>query len=550
MAAKTRYGSAHFADVQDLKAAGLLSKTGLPFGFTWEKKARQIRFKADTANLILGTAGSEKLVSFIAYQMLERDRSVILDMKGEIAAITAMMQPWCNIYCFNPYGLWRDAPWFLPHHSFNPLDMLDKNAPSFFEDALTLALNLINRSKASGGTSQHFDNKAIALCHAVILCLKEYNEHASLIDLFHFIGDLRGGGEEDFFQDLHYPAMKGSVFASVQQMADELLSKRSNAPAEFESILSTVSNSLAILGSPSLQMALSGRSDITAEQFCQPDKSRKFFIIIPAHLMEACAPVIRCIFAAFTIQQQRRPLGQLHMVIDEAAQLGKFDALLRMFAYGRGSKTRVSAVFQNYGQIVENYGKEGTDTLMGNAQTKLILGVASEQTAKFVSDYLGKATHEFDPYLKQMEAEQKRNNALLQAMRGGNITHHIADIVQADAGMDNPERVARNLLNPDEVMHMDSEAGIVSFHGLGIRPYQYRKIPYYQNKKTAPLFLPNPFIAHDHITMPSWFGRTKRVPIITETVPVPVSHLPQYQMGQWSYPKGFKPKLPKKSGDK
>ena len=88
--------------------------------------------------------------------------------------------------------------------------------------------------------------------------------------------------------------------------------------------LSTVSNSLAILGSPSLQMALSGNSAITAERFCQPDKSRKFFIIIPAHLMEACAPVIRCIFAAFTIQQQRKPLGsQMHLQIDEAAQLGK-----------------------------------------------------------------------------------------------------------------------------------------------------------------------------------------------------------------------------------
>lgn len=546
MAAHTRFGSAHFADAQDLKTAGLLAETGLPFGFTWGKKPKQIRFKADTANLILGTAGSGKLATKLAYDMLEKDqRAVVLDLKGEIAAITTSVQPWCEIHCFNPYGLWREAPWFLPHHRFNPLDMLDKNAPSFFEDALTLSLNLINRSKASGGNSQHFDNKAVALCHAGILCLKEYNDNASLIDLFHFIGDLRGGGEEDFFKDLHYPAMKGSVFAAVQQMADELMSKRSNAPSEYESILSTVSNSLSILGSPSLQMALAGHSDITAEQFCQPDKTRKFFIIIPAHLMEACAPVIRCIFAAFTIQQQRKPLGQLHMVIDEAAQLGKFDALLRMFAYGRGSKTRVTAVFQNYGQIVENYGKEGTDTLMGNAQTKLILGVASEQTAKFVSEYLGKATHEFDPFLKQFEATHKRSQALHKALQGGNIYHHIGDISQADAGMEHQDGVSRNLLNPDEVMHMDSDVGIVSFHGLGIRPYQCRKIPYYQNKNTAPLFLPNPFIASDHITVPAWFGRTKRVPIITEAVPSSISHLPQYQMQKWSYPKGYKPKLPK-----
>ena len=237
MAARTRFGSAHFASAQDLKAAGLLSKTGLPFGFTHEKKPRQIRFAADTANLILGNAGSGKLTTKIAYDMLERnDRVVVLDMKGEIAAITTMMQPWCEIYCFNPYGLWREAPWFLPHHSFNPLDMLDSNSPSFFEDALTLALNLINRTKASGGTSQHFEKKAVMVCHAGIVCLKEYNEHASLIDLYNWVADIRGS-EDNFFEELHYPAMKGSAFVAVQQMADELLSKKATAPAEHESIL-------------------------------------------------------------------------------------------------------------------------------------------------------------------------------------------------------------------------------------------------------------------------------------------------------------------------
>ena len=109
-----------------------------------------------------------------------------------------------------------------------------------------------------------------------------------------------------------------------------------------------------------------------------------------------------------------------------------------------------------------------------------------------------------------------------------------------------PDAVARNLLNPDEVMHLPNDTGIVSFHGLGIRPYQYRKIPYYQHKKLATQFLPNPFVANDHITLPAWFGRTKKVPIISEAAPASVSRLPQYQLGQLSYPKGFKPKLPKK----
>lgn len=545
MNAKTRFGSARFATAQQVANAGLLNNGGLHQGFTDEKKPKLIGFDADTATIVLGAAGSGKLTTHVAYQMLAKNRTVILDQKGEIAAITVMMQPWAEIYCFNPYGLWRDAPWLLPCHGFNPLDMLDSNAPSFFEDALSLASNLIDKPKGGGnGTSEHFYGKAVQIVHAGLLCLKEYNPAATLVDLYHFIGDIRGGGDEDgdYFTALHYPAMKGSGFAAVQQVADELMSKRQSAPAEFESILSTVSNSLQILGSPALQMALSGQSDITAEQFCQPDKPRRFFVIIPAHLMEACAPVIRCIFAAFTIQQQRKPLGQIHMMIDEAAQLGKFDALLRMFAYGRGSKTRVTAIFQNYGQIVENYGQQGADTLLGNAQTKLILGVASEQSARFVSDYLGKSTNQFDPQLKQYHAETKRIDLLHKAMDDGSLVQSLPAIWREHETMQTPEAVARPLLTPDEVMHLPNDIGIVSFHGLGIRPYKYRKIPYFANKAVAHLFLPNPFHApFDVITVPSWFGRRKTVPLVSEPVPISISHLPQYQLGQWSYPKGRHP---------
>lgn len=543
MNAKTRFGSAHFATSQEVAKAGLVNNGGLHQGFTDEKKRRQIGFDADTATIVLGAAGSGKLTTHVAYQMLAENRTVILDQKGEIAATTVMMQPWADIYCFNPYGLWREKPWFLPHHCFNPLDMLDSNSPTFFEDALTLATNLIDKPKGGGnGTSEHFHGKAVQIAHVGILCLKEFNPNASLIDLYHFIGDIRGGCEADYLSELHYPAMKASAYPSVQQMADELMSKRNTAPAEFESILSTVSNSLQILGSPALQMALSGQSDITAEQFCQPDKSRRFFIIIPAHLMTACAPVIRCIFSAFTIQQQRKPLGRLNLIIDEAAQLGKFEEILRMFAYGRGSKTRVSAIFQNHGQIVENFGQQGTDTLLGNAQTKLILGVASEQSARFVSDYLGKSTNLFDPYIKQYSAETKRMDLLRKAIDDGTVVQSLPGIWREHETMQTPEAVARPLMTPDEVMHLPTDTGIVSFHGLGIRPYKYRKIPYFENKAVAHLFLPNPFHApFDSISVPGWFGRRKTIPLVTEPVPSAISHLPQYAVGQWSYPKGHHP---------
>jgi|GEM_PF-805385 len=551
MSASTRYGAARFASVDELKRAKLLGNTGLHHGFTFDKTPRKIGFDADTAAIVLGAAGAGKLATHLAYQLLARESTAVLDPKGELAAISAMMQPWAQCYCFNPYGLWRDAPWCLPMHNINVLDIIEADSPSFFEDALTLAQNLIAKPKSSDGTAAHFHGKAVQIATCIIVCLREHNPEASLVDVYQVLGDLRGGAEGDAFAELHYPAMKASSFLAVQQLADELYTKREQAPAEFESILSTVSNALQCLGSPALQAALSSPSALSMQDFCKHDGIKKLFIMFPAHLLESCAPVVRCMFAAITIQQQRKPQGRIHLLLDEAGQLGHFEAMTRMFSFGRGSQCKITAVFQNVGQPMAHYGQEGFDTLFGNAQAKLFLGVASEKSAKYVSDYLGKATALFNPKLKQFTAATKRARLMKQALSAGDIAHALPDIAREHRAMHTPDAVARPLMTPYELIHLPSDTGIVSFYGLGVRPALYQKIPYFLHRDFAHRFLPNPYHApFDTMHLPrQWriFGKFKTVPIITETVPEALAHLPQYQQGQWSYPKGYKPSLKSKN---
>ncbi|MCY7297304.1 type IV secretory system conjugative DNA transfer family protein [Alteromonas sp. a30] len=550
MLAQERFGTARFARANELKSADLLGKDGLHHGYTFEKKPRRIGFDADTPSIILGSAGSGKLATHIAYQLLAHETTAVLDTKGELAAICAMMMPWAECYCFNPYGLWDDKPWYLPMHSINVLDIIEPHSPTMFEDALTMASNLINKPKGGGGNSEHFHGKAVQIVTCVLVCLREHNPDASLADVYQVIGDIRGGAEVDYFADLHYPAMKVSSFIAVQQMADELFIKREKAPAEFESILSTVSNSLQCLGSPALQRALSSPSAISVQKFCEPDTIKKLFIMMPAHLLEVCAPVIRCLFTAITIQQQRKPLGRIHLLIDEAGQLGHFEAMQRMFSFGRGSKCKVTAVFQNIGQPLQHYGQEGFDTLFGNAQSKLFLGLASEKSAKYVSDYLGKATTLFNPMLKQFTAATRRAALTQKALSDGNLAQALPDILREHEAMNAPDAVSRALMTPDELIHLPSDMGIVSFHGLGVRPFKYQKIPYFQNRDFAHRFLPNPYHApFDKVALPrKWrlFKKHKTVPIISETAPAELAHLPQYAEGMWSYPKGYAPFKPKR----
>lgn len=538
-----KHGKAEFAGIKNIEQAKLLKGKGLHHGYTLEKKPRQITLYEHTPTLVLGSAGSQKYTTHLAYQAIEKMTSVILDAKGEIAATTAMLMCFAEVFLFNPFGLWTGYPWFLANnHRFNVLDILVFNSPTLFDDALTLAKNLIDKPKGGNGSAMHFYGKAVQITTALLIYLKEHNEHASLPDLYNLVGDICGGGQHDYFLSLHYPAMQLSKFHAVRIAADEMLSKRDMAAGEFASIMSTISNALQVLGSPALQVALSGPSTINFKDFIKPDKVRKLFIMVPAHMLESCAPIIRCMVTAIAIEQQRSPMGSIHFILDECAQLGRFDLLPFMMSYLRGAKAKVTPVFQNAGQIFDLYGAEGADTIIANAQAKVVTGASSERTGKLISQLCGKTTYRHVPQSKKDTAHHKRMQAFHKAMKGESMMNAMMEMMYQDKMMQAPEAVARDLITADEVLSLPPHVGLLYLHGMGIGAYQYLKLPYFKNKAYAHRFLPNPYhLPHDRIFIPASFGRMKAVKLITEKAPKSISQLPQYSQGEWSYPAGFNP---------
>ena len=541
--AKIRYGSAALATVEKLEHAGLVSDHALPMGFTDETKPRLIGFDADTPVLVIGSAGAGKQTSLIAYQLLHPENTVVLDLKGESYATSAMMQPEHYCYAFNPYGLFTQKPWYAPtDFRFNPLDVIEQGSPSFFEDCMVMAQSFIAKpSGDGGGNAMHFYGKAVQILTAIFAVLKENNEQASLIDAYHVMGDIR----TEAFEQLHYPAMMASNYDAVRQTAQEILAKQQNAGGEFESILSTISNALQILGSPALHMALSSPSTITPQDFCASENISKLFLMIPAELVEACAPVIRCIFSALTIAQQRNPMRRIHFLMDEAGQLGHFAALPRMFSYGRGSKARVTAIFQNIGQGLQHYGRDGFDTIFSNAQTKLILSVSSKLSAEMISEYLGHTTYEYYSQSKEVDSYTRQVRLMRSVFNQGQLFNALPELQREHQLRQLPEAVKRALVTPDELIRMPPDKGLMAFQGLGLHPYFYHKVAYFNHAKYAHRFLPNPYHPpFDTMTLPRKFWGRKTVPIISEAVPEHLAHLPQYARGMWSYPKGSAPYTP------
>lgn len=546
--AKHRYGSAGFSSTKDIARKGLLSGKGQHLGFTNERKPRQIHFSAHTSDIIFGTSGAGKQSCHIGYIGIsnQRQNTVYVDMKGESAA-TFNMNPFVQSYLFNPYGLHSDAPWFLPtSHRFNVLDFASLKDPTFFEDMLTMAMNLINKPAGGGGTSMHFWGKAVQVATAILVDGCENNPHFSLPDFYNVAGDLQTGGGEYF--DFHITRMQNSNFTAVRLTANELQAKAQMGKGEFSSITSTISNNIQCLGSTQLQMALSAPSTVSLYDFLSAEAISNLFIMIPAHLVETNAPIIRCIITALSIVQQRNPRLPLHLCLDEAGQLQGFEALPRLFSFGRGSKTKVSAYFQNPTQGIANFGKENFDTIVSNAQTKLILNCASYESAKFtVDNVLGQATYTYVPESKKVEAEHRKKAAVKKIMDGGDFVDGLLEISKHNQSLNTQDAVSRPLMTPDEVIRMDSALGIMDINNIGINPYLFKKIPAYLNPAVAHRFLPNPYHPpHDKIYLPQRFGRKKAVKIISEKVPDSISNLPQFSSGYWSYLEGFSPLKTKK----
>src|SRR5690606_21312276 len=128
-----------------------------------------------------------------------------------------------------------------------------------------------------------------------------------------------------------------------------------------------------------------------------PGRVHKIFLIVPAEYLKIFAPVLRLFFAVTMIVKGRAPSSaRVMMLVDEAGQLGSFEALLQSFTYGRGMGVRSWAIFQDAGQITRNFGPAGLPGFMGSAQMRQFFGVRDFQTAQAISNMLGSETLEFD----------------------------------------------------------------------------------------------------------------------------------------------------------
>jgi len=525
-----RYGSAGWADEDAIRAAGLFKPGGPQIGY-WRK--RPLHLAGDAPMITIGGAGSGKLRDLLAYVICKSpgQRFLTLDPRGELGAISIHVHAANDEYAWfwNPLGLCG-----LPQHRCNPLDILKLDAPTFHGDCAFIAEGFI---AFTGGDGHYFELRARDWICNLMKSRVEMMGSTSLPDLYRVINSIEGDNQAWADQ---LEAMLKSRFESVRRTAAEMLTKQQDTPKEFGAVMGEIYAHLAFLDDPVLRASLE-QPDFSLQALCDPARVSKIFLNIPAEYLGIWSPLVRLLFSVAILYKARVPQRErIMLLVDEAGQLGKFEALLRAFTYGRGAGVRAWAIFQDDGQIARNFGQPAMQSFFGSAQLRQFFGVRDYQTARLVSNMLGSETLEYDDALQQEEARRRKWETVKEVFSGGDPFAAAYDYAHYQQQAGHRTKQARLLMAPDEVLAMPEDRQVLFISGRNLKPVYAWKYPYFTRREMAGLYLPNPYHPPiDSVPIAGIFG-TGRARIVTEDVPERFASFPQYQGGTWSYVKGHK----------
>lgn len=536
-----RFGSARWSRLGEIAGAGLNGPKGPFIGYA----GQAMRLPGDAPMITFGGAGSGKLRDVLAYNlcgMQDRQgvwhaprRMLINDPRGELAAISIGNQVRLGkaAYCINPFGLHG-----LPRHRVNPWNILRKGSPTLHTDIKLLVGDLIPLP-ARG--EQYFVRRARELAEALIrtyIAQAADSKTRDPISLSVFYDLVNMTASPSGWAAL-VARMMEMPDADIRRIAEEMNTKRYEAPKEFSAILGSIYESVESLSDPVVRDALSG-SDFSLEVLCQQDCN--IYLVVPAEYLGLLAPVLRAIFGSAILYKNRHPAApNVMLMVDEAAQLGNFEALLRTYSYGRGMGLRVWSFWQDIGQIARAYGPAALSTFIGSSQFRQFFGVRDYETARLVSNMLGQQTLEYDNVLEQNEAHRQYARVIDALLEGGDPISAGFSLAQFSHASKHRTKQARPLMTPDEVLNMPEDEQILFISGLDLPPIRANKLPYYTRPEMAGGYLPNPYHPpNDRVPVAGRWG-SKWVPIVKERVPAHLAHWPQYQSGEWSYVAGYRP---------
>jgi len=521
---RNRFGNARWAEAKDLSKAGIFRNLGLPFGYFED---RLLRFDSDAPRVTIGGAGSGKLRDILGYVLCMPCSMpmAVLDPRGELwdVSVGTLSAQGIYGYSWDPYGVGDVS------HNINPLDHLTPERLTLFAEIVRLVKALLPLSQSSSG--KYFELTAQNILIALILHEVRTNGGISFPRIYEIIQMIEGDAIKwtEFLE-----SMLGSDKDFLRTAANVMLIRQQDAHKEFSAVMGEIYAYFRWLNDDVVRNSLKG-GDASLQEMVNPSLNGghpvRFHFKVPGDLLEQCAPILRVFFDTIMVLKARnRGSERILLLVDEAAMLGKFQALKDAFTYGRGSGAIVWAIFQSLSQIEENFGKAGIDTFLSSAAMRQFFGVRDMNTARVISQMCGYETLEYDDYGQQANAEHNMRghmNALLDGADPFETAQHVAHYQDESVRR---SKIRRELIAGSEVLNMREDEAITFLSGKDLPPIFHNKYPYYERLK-AGQFYPNPnHPPIDNIRVKGFWGwRTYAVKRVS--VPSNLKLFPQYKNG-------------------
>jgi type IV secretion system protein VirD4 len=518
-AAKVRssgaFGTARFAEFDDLEKAGMVGSSGLILGRVFGKRAvlyyavkrlftaplaesrevctylqyairgkrgpetHLIRLRKGIHGLVTAPPGAGKSVAFVVPNLLTYCKSVLcIDPKGELFHSTFRVRRKLlknRIIRLDPLGVCGPGG-----ARFNPLMHIDPASPLFVDQAKAIAESLVVRTGRE--QEDHWNDASElgitgALLYVISYAAPEDRNLNAVVDLLSdtdsFVGMLQmmrdaNGDLESVSGHTHaYKLMKryGNIMASWEDR-------------ELSSIRSSIGRHMAWLNSPLVENHLLA-SDFDPKDLVKDDVT--VYLCLPPKYLSTLSRLLRLwvtsFYGAITecgAQEDREVL----FMLDEAGSLGPLPALYSAITLGRGYGLRVWLILQSISQLKSLFPKDGEhQTVEASIDHKMFFGVRDYATAELVSNYSGTTTISVTSHTTS-RGSSTTGGSVFTSEKYSRSTNEGTSETRSETG--------RKLLMPDEIIQLPPDLAVIL--SKGVPPILAGLAKYYETPELAHVF--------------------------------------------------------------
>ncbi|WP_430292925.1 conjugal transfer protein TraG [Pseudomonas sp. B1-22] len=455
----TTYGSARWADADEVRQAGLTRSAGVFLGLFEEQ---YLRHEGPEHVLAFAPTRSGKGVGLVVPTLLSWPASAVIhDIKGENWSLTAGWRSrFSHCLLFNPTDSASAA--------YNPLLEVRRGTHEV-RDVQNIADILVDPEGALERRN-HWEKTSHALLVGAILHVLYAGQDKTLRGVANFLSDPACTLELTLHRMMSTPHLGDSPHPVVASAAREVLNKSEN---ERSGVLSTAMSFLGLYRDPTVAEVTS-RCDWRIADLISAEHPVSLYLVVPPSDISRTKPLIRLILnqigrrltesldGADGIERRHKLL----LMLDEFPALGRLDFFESALAFMAGYGLRTFLISQSLNQIDKAYGQN--HSILDNCHVRVTFATNDERTAKRISETLGTAT----------ELRAQRNYA------GHRLAPWLGHL------MVSRQETARPLLTPGEVMQLPTDESVVMLSGHA--PIRAKKLRYFADTNFRRRILPAP----------------------------------------------------------